>query len=119
MGRSGSRVSQIASQRRWSEDEARVVLEAAQSSGLGLAAFATSVGLDAQRLYRWRRALRDREPAPPQFAEVVVRPATPTPRSAPLELTAPSGHVVRLPCDFDERTLRRVLVVLCEFERSC
>lgn len=123
MARSRKRtVEQVASQRRWSEEDARIVVEAAEKSGLSLAAFCARLGLDAQRVYRWRRALGDRESAPEavRFEEVVAPVRTPDlGGSRGLEVSTPSGHVIRLAADFDEGALRRVLVVLSEAARSC
>ena len=42
---------------RWNEDEARRVLAACEASGDPVAGFANRHGLDAQRLYWWRRRL--------------------------------------------------------------
>ena len=46
---------------KWSEVEARGVLEAWRRSGLSLERFAKQRGLSPQRLYRWRQKLAARE----------------------------------------------------------
>lgn len=111
-------VAAIAKLRRWDEDDARVVLEAAQRSGLTLGSYATSVGIDPQRLYRWSRALVGREQheaAPIRFEEVVV----PRTGESSIEVVHPSGCVIRLGASFEESALRRVLAVMAELEREC
>lgn len=110
-------VAAIAALRRWSEDDARVVLEAARRSGRTLGSFATSAGIEPQRLDRWSRVLGDRVDTTEavRFEEVVVRRAA----DADLELALASGHVIRLSASFDAEALRRVLAVLAEVEREC
>ena len=64
--------------RRWSEADARVVIEALERSGEPVTAFARRHGLDKQRIYQWRSRLsdeaRDREEQTEHlsFAPVVV-----------------------------------------------
>jgi len=53
--------------RRWTAEEARQVLTAWEESGLELTSFASSEGLDPQRLTRWRRRLAT---GAPTFEEV-------------------------------------------------
>lgn len=110
-------VAAIAGRRRWDEDDARVVLEAARRSGLSLGSFAASAGIEPQRLYRWNRALGDRDHAPERvrFEEVVVH----RPADAGLELALSSGHTIRVSASFDASALRRLLGVLEEIERAC
>ncbi len=92
--------------RRWTADVARDALSALAESGLSLSAFAAREGLDAQRLYVWRRRLGSSTATPQSFVEV---------RSAagdPIEVVLRSGHVVRLPPSFDAAALARLLEVL-------
>jgi len=45
---------------RWTEDDARVALDAWKRSGLGAQAFARDHGITAQRLYWWRDRIAGR-----------------------------------------------------------
>ena len=81
---------------RWTEAEAQEALAALECSGLGLRAFAAGVGLDPQRLIRWRRQFAAAEA--PAFEEVgrrdvalVVRAAPPQGDAAPLEIVLALG----------------------------
>jgi transposase-like protein len=94
-------------QRRWTVDVARAALSALADSGLSVAAFAAREGLDAQRLYGWRRRLGPPESVSPSFVEV-------TAAIAPMEIVLRSGHVVRLSPSFDAAALVRLLEVLEE-----
>lgn len=103
-------VGVIASRGRWTAEEAAAVLRAAAASGLSLGTFAKQQGLEAPRLYRWRRQLAQ-APEPVRFEEVVgSRAVGGDPHR--LELALPSGHVVRLGSHFDADALRRLLAVL-------
>ena len=85
---------------RWTPDDARGVLDALDASGLPIAEFARQEGIDPQRLYLWRRKLgggvRHTEvPAAPRLVELRVRePSAITPLG--IEVSCPSGHVVRV-----------------------
>src|SRR5574341_2547139 len=51
------RIEQVVKRRRWSGDDAEVVLSAWQEAGGSLSAFARKYGVDPWRLMRWRRRL--------------------------------------------------------------
>jgi len=95
-------------QKRWDEDDARVVLAEARKSPLSLAAFAERHGLVAERLYQWSRRLEpNRDPAPPSpamFQEVVVQR-----RDTRVEIELRCGRVVRVDAGVDVATLRALL----------
>ena len=55
---------------RWTESEARAALSALDASSLSVIAFAQREGLDAQRLYSWRRKLADGGGGRPRFGEI-------------------------------------------------
>jgi Transposase len=95
---------------RWTEQDARVVLVALEQSGKPVAVFAAEHGLDAQRLYAWRRRLGGAEPT--TFQELVVRPSSEMSLGPPFEIVLPSGVVVRVPTSFDSAALERLLTVL-------
>jgi hypothetical protein len=69
--------------------------------------FAAEHGLDAQRVYLWRRRLGASAESTP-FQELLVRPS---PR-APFEITLGSGTTLRVPSSFDSDALSRLLEVL-------
>lgn len=86
---------------RWSFDDARGVLAAFEASGLSIAEFARQEAIDPQRLYMWRRKVgagalgRGASATGPRLVEVHVRqPRTASPVG--IEVTCPSGHVVRV-----------------------
>lgn len=68
----------------WTEDEARRVIEAWESSGLTVSAFARKAGLAADRVYRWRGRLG----AAPVESGAIVTPAL-VPVVVRAALTAP------------------------------
>src|SRR5580700_1450477 len=92
--------------RRWTAEVAREALSALAESGLSVSAFAAREGLDAQRLYGWRRRLGPSVVAPQSFVEVTSATV------APIEVVLRSGHVVRLSSSFDAAALARLLEVL-------
>ena len=92
--------------------EADALLEEQKASGLSIAAFAKAKDVPAWSIYNARA--RARRKAMTQFAEVSVVPSlsSPSPRQPELELVLPSGLTLRVPSDFDEVVLRRLLGVL-------
>ena len=107
----------------------REVVKSWERSGLSAAQFARLIGASQWTLYGWRRQLRagangaSRAPEPP-FVEVVpatersepgsaigVVPRPVATASVPLEVVV-GDIVVRVPHDFDARTLRRVVAAL-------
>jgi transposase-like protein len=95
---------------RWTESEAREVLATLKRSGQTVAAFAAEQGLDAQRLYYWRRRVAEGDPI--TFRELVVRPAQSSAQHAPFEIILGSGLIVRVPPAFDADALGRLLEVV-------
>lgn len=109
------RVRALARRPRWTEEEGRVVVEAAASSGGSLRSFATRYGIDPFRLYRWRRKIRRAGGVERvEFAEIAIahQAGTPVAGDGFMEIVAPSGWVVRLGRAFDSDALGRVLAVL-------
>jgi hypothetical protein len=105
---------------RWTETDARLVLDALAASGLTRADFARLHQLSAQRLYVWHRRLAGSTPTPPHhasssqdFVEVSLPTAVPF-RSPRVELLWPAGPTVRFEGPLDPETLRTVLRVLRE-----
>jgi transposase-like protein len=109
---------------RWTAEDAKQALTALAQSGLELSAFATREGLDAQRLWRWRRQLT--APAAMAFEEIVPRDAMSVPdggATSPsererFEIVLRSGRVVRVPASFDASALRQLLAIVEEV-RPC
>ena len=64
--------------RRWTAEQARVVLEQLDRSGLSVHRFAVKHRLGMERLYRWKRRLRrggcSSATETPKFAELTIRP---------------------------------------------
>jgi len=80
--------------RRWTEREARGVLEELGRSGLPAVRFAAERGLGVERLLRWKRRLQaeaDSAAKGPRFAEVALPPVI----GATIEVVLADGLVVR------------------------
>jgi hypothetical protein len=93
------------------EAEWRGRLEAWDASGLSLRAFALREGLCLNSLFRWKRRLRGMPPAVGSFARVVVAAGMPTPAGS-FELLVRGGMSLRIPADFDEASLSRLVTLL-------
>ena len=113
--------------RRWTEEEAKQALIAWAQSGLSPGAFALREGLDAQRLWRWRRKLgTPTMPTAPAFEEIVRHDAASgrdvlSPSASErerFEIVLTSGRVVRVPASFDATALRHLLTIVDEV-RPC
>ena len=120
------RVAAVLAKRPWDEDDARVALEAFDTSGMSGAAFAREHGFTRERLWGWRPKLGDRRPraeALPALLPVRVVDTVPTiARSKEPEARASLGsgvevvvrdsRRVRLAQGFDAETLYRAVEVL-------
>ena len=90
--------------KRWSAEDAALVLDAFSRSGLGLTAFARRHGLCVQRLRRWRSRLAvDARPAEPagsalRLVELVPQATVPleTPAVGRVLVRYPTGHTIEL-----------------------
>ena len=92
---------------RWREEDARAVLEQLRASGVSVREFAAGIGVDAQRLYRWRTELgRSRVKASPAFVE--IKPAVPV----AVEVVLRGGQILRVHNGFDDDTVRRLVTLL-------
>ncbi len=114
--------------RRWRREDAELVVAALEASAGPMTRFAAEHGVQIERLRRWRRRLRrSKERATPssdepiRFAPVSVVEAAPSPilpSSPPLTPTpaalevAVGAAVVRVPFDFDEAQLQRLVRAL-------
>jgi len=116
MARTGSRSQQVGdgniggaiAKRRWTEAEARVIVEAQRRSGVSLAAFARRHRMSAQRLYDWRRRLD--VAVAPRFLPVILKPTAP--EASAVTILLRGGRAVRVAPGFDDRMLAQVVQVL-------
>ena len=95
---------------RWSLEQARAVLKRQERSGLSVRRFAEKEGLDAERLYRWQRKLRE-ERRRKRFVEVRAEGVV-----APVEVVLRSGHRLLLRGATDVDVLAAIVTTL---EREC
>jgi transposase-like protein len=92
---------------RWSADEARAILDRQERSGLSLWRFATSQGLEPERLYRWRRKLGEGHRPKAKFVEVRAGGD-----DARFEIVLRGGHRVLVRGPVDVEALRAIVVTL-------
>lgn len=101
---------------RWSEVEARGMLEAWKRSGLPLERFAKERGLVGQRLRWWRKKLNRQErarAAGPVPALLPLRMAQePARRGEPVTVLLRTGHMLKVSHGFDEDAFARVVAIL-------
>lgn len=95
---------------RWTPAMAREALDALERSGETIARFASLHGLDAQRLYAWRRRMDSADVQRATFIEVV--PRAPVRIAPPVEILMRTGEIVRVSAGFDEDVLASVVAVL-------
>ncbi len=99
---------------KWSEVEARGVLDAWRKSGLPLERFAKQRGFVAQRLRWWRKKLNraDRALAAPPALLPVRLSAESARRGEPVTVLLRTGHVIKVAHGFDEDAFARVVALL-------
>ena len=101
---------------KWSEVEARGVLEAWRRSGLPLEKFARQRGFVAQRLRWWRHKFNRIEKAmllPRAPAVLPVRvSAEDSRRGEPVTVLLRTGHMLKVSHGFDESAFARVVALL-------
>ena len=101
---------------KWSEVEARSVLEAWRRSGLPLERFAKQRGFVPQRLRWWRSRIARSEQAVslaplPALLPVRVNPDSQR-RGEPVTVLLRTGHVLKVAHGFDEDAFTRVVALL-------
>lgn len=116
------------------EADARTLLAEHARSGRSLKSFAASRGLTGERLGWWRGRFRDADAAtrsgpevsfvpvtlaPPAVAPIAPRlppspPVAPSPATTAYELVLGGAHTLRIPADFHDASLARLLRVLTE-----
>jgi hypothetical protein len=101
---------------KWSEVEARGVLEAWRRSGLPLERFARQRGLVAQRLWWWKHKLARAEKATALSAAPALLPVRMTSeasrRGEPVTVLLRTGHMLKVAHGFDEDAFARVVALL-------
>lgn len=114
--RSGSEgdVRRAVDSRYWRAEDARAVLGALESSGLGIRAFCRRYGVGRRRISYWRRQLGDGPPTDgrPVFLPVRVLETTTSAAAEPIEVVVRGERTIRVRSGFDGALLRRVLEVL-------
>lgn len=86
----GTITKALSKKRYWTDDDARQALLAWEGSGLTLAAFGRQHGIQAKRLYWWRKRLtQESDPSQIEFVEAEVVGTGPA--SCALELHLSSG----------------------------
>ena len=100
---------------RYSRAEQDEILAQLSESGLGVAEFAATIGLEKSRLYRWRQRARTEEvelaSVPTEFVPVRVIGDSNQPVKEPRSflVTHGSGWTVSVPPGFDAADLKRLL----------
>ncbi len=114
MAKTRSEITQaIRDSRRWTAEQAAVVLAVAEESGLSMRRFAVRHGIDPQRLTRWQSQLAGPRPADRTFVEITAL-ATAHASTSGFEVALRNGRVVRVGSGFDAGELRRLLAVVEE-----
>ena len=108
----------------------RGVVRRFEASGLGCRRFCAQEGLSEQRLYWWRRTLRQRSRSEvrrrletgtgkisdgggdQQCGSSFLPVAFPLSVGGPIEVVHPRGHVIRVPAVFDQAALGNILAVI-------
>jgi transposase-like protein len=114
MARKGTdQVSAIVHKRRWTVEEAQLLIRTSRESGMPLSEFAQEHGLQRARLWRWSSRLRKGAAQPVLFHPVrIVEPPPANHSPGTIEVVLLDGRRVRLAEDFAAADLARVLAVL-------
>ena len=101
---------------KWSEVEARGVLDAWRKSGLPLERFAKQRGFVAQRLRWWKWKFARAEKALAAGAVPALLPVRvsqePARRGEPVTVLLRTGHMLKVSHGFDEDAFARVVAIL-------
>lgn len=118
--------ARVTAQKRWTEQEARALLDAWRRSGQSVGAFADSIGVGPQRLYWWKSRLGASSTAPTflpvverdsrLFARAVTGPSSRTPIATPLVIALTNGVRIEVN-EVDASTAAWVSAVLAEERR--
>lgn len=110
----GRDVGEVARKEEWTAEDARLLIEAQQASGMLVVDFARQHGFIPQRLHRWKGKLKKgKAPVSRTSAFVPVRVVAPSqPAGRTLEVMLAGGRSVRVGTDFDASLLQRVVAAL-------
>ena len=100
---------------KWSEVEARAVLESWRRSGLSMERFARQRGFVTQRLRWWKQKFARAEKAlvpSTSTALLPVRVAETQRRGDPVTVLLRTGHILKVAHGFDESAFTRVVALL-------
>lgn len=114
MAKRESALARVAARRYWREDDARLMIEAWQESGLPLVAFAERHDVQTRRLVRWAERVQSMGPKPVSFHRVRLVESGGCGASSDerIEVILAEGCTVRVPPGFVPEDLRKVLNVL-------
>jgi transposase-like protein len=119
MAGSRSSLAWVVGRSRWSEADARTVLDALAASGSSVSSFAARYGIQAQRINMWRRNLAaKRETAATEFVEVDPRGIGAVRDATRYELLLADGDALRVEGVVDIDTVR-ALIELLRASRPC
>lgn len=99
----------------WSVAQARETLEQVAASGLSVGEYALRHGVDADRLYRWRRRFageREEVRAVPVAAAPIIELRTAPRRAEPVEIVLASGVTLRVSEAIEASALARLVAAL-------
>ncbi len=119
MARMPRSLGHIARSRRWTDEEAQIVIDALVASRLSVRAFAAEHGVQAQRIYLWRRKLGERDSVARrslEFVEVDARPRTWPGRR--YEIVMPNGVRLSIEGGVEASEVRTLVEILRE-SSSC
>ena len=100
----------------WNEAYARLVLQELAREGISVGAMAKKLGVTPQRIYWWKKLLKDRDTVVEHEEEVpfvelsVVKPSPP--QAVVFTVQARNGRKVEVPVGFDARELSRLLAAV-------
>jgi transposase len=92
-----------------------VALEQVAASGLSVGEYAQRHGVDADRLYRWRRRFagkREQARALPVAAAPIIELRTAARRAEPVEIVLASGVMLRVAETIEPAALARLIAAL-------
>ena len=102
--------------KKWNEAYARLVLEEIAREGISISAMAKKLGVTPQRIFWWKKVLKDRDAVVESTEEVAfvelpgVKPSLPG--AVSFTVQARNGRKVEVPVGFDARELCRLLAVV-------
>jgi hypothetical protein len=110
------RVGGLRAHGKWSEVEARNVLDAWRRSGLPLERFAKQRGIVPQRLRWWQAKFAQAEKSTALGPHPALLPfcvgAEPQRRGEPVTVLLCTGHVIKVALGVDEQSFARVVALL-------